>query len=71
MNAARETINNERDSIVKQLEAAGLLIEDWGDLDEQIAKLEAQGIAPLCEPIKLPNSAHLSETLVDEDRGDY
>ncbi len=71
MNAARETLNQERDSIVKQLEAAGLLISDWDDLDEEISELEAQGITPLREPIMLPISTRSSETLVDEDRGDY
>ena len=71
MDTARENIKDERERAVAQLRAAGLLVEDWSALDQQIAELEAQGIPLLDEPIKLPPGARPSEALVDEDRGDY
>ena len=71
MDAAQEHIKDERERVVAQLHAAGLLVEDWSALDQLIAELDAQGIIPLDEPIDLPPSARPSELLIDEDRGAY
>lgn len=68
MDAAREHVKDERERSVAQLRAAGLLVEDWSDLDQQIAELVAQGVTLLDEPINLPYGARPSEALVDEDR---
>ena len=71
MDAARETIKDERERAIAQLQAAGLLIEDWSDVDQQIAELEVAGVPLLNEPLHLPPGARPSEALIDEDRGDY
>lgn len=71
MDAAQEKIRDERAYVVAQLRAAGLLVEEWDDLDRQIAELEAQGVTPLDVPVELPPGARPSEQLIDEDRGTY
>lgn len=55
----------------ERLRAAGLLVEDWDDLDAEIAVLEASGVQPANHPVLLPENASPSEVLIGEDRGDY
>ncbi len=62
---------DERDYVAQRLRAAGLLVDDWRTLDEEIAALVAEGITPLTEPVPLPPGSRPSETLIDEDRGAY
>jgi predicted DNA-binding antitoxin AbrB/MazE fold protein len=57
--------------LTQQLRAAGLLVENWDELDEEIAALEARGVIAATEPIALPVNSRPSEELIDEDRGDY
>ena len=59
------------ESDVERLRAAGLLVEEWDDLDAEIAALEASGIQPTDHPVPLPENAQPSEVLIDEDRGVY
>lgn len=62
---------DESDQVARQLHSAGLLVEDWDALDEEIAALVEQGVVAATEPIKLPAHARPSEELIDEDRGEY
>lgn len=60
----------ENDLLVSQLRSARLLVENWDEVDHEIAELAAQGVTPLHESVKLPPNARSSEQLLDEERGE-
>lgn len=60
----------ENDLLVSQLRSARLLVENWDEVDHEIAELMAQGIIPLQDSVDLPPNARSSGQLLSEDRGE-
>ncbi|HVU12520.1 MAG TPA: hypothetical protein VHD90_14655 [Phototrophicaceae bacterium] len=62
------SLEHEQGAVNTRLHRAGLLVENWDSLDQEIAELVAAGVAPLTEPIRLPPGSRPSEALIAEDR---
>jgi predicted DNA-binding antitoxin AbrB/MazE fold protein len=59
------------DQVTQELRSAGLLVETWDELDDEIAELVARGVVAATQPVELPLNSRPTQELIDEDRDEY